>query len=89
MQMSQNEKINDVLNPSLHFDNDRNSSSSSSNEEETYLSGSKRTAVSLGNATNNFQYDLLLLLLITRPLPRDGGMAENHKAPGARKLPRA
>ena len=31
---------------------------------------------------------LLLLLLVTRPLPRDGGMAENHEAPEAGQLPR-
>ena len=30
----------------------------------------------------------LLLLLFTRPLPRDGGMAEDHGAPEAGKLPR-
>ncbi len=31
---------------------------------------------------------LLLLLLITRPLPGDGGMAEDHGAPEAGQLPR-
>ena len=31
---------------------------------------------------------LLLLLLFTRPLPRDGGMAEDYGAPEAGKLPR-
>ena len=31
---------------------------------------------------------LLLLLLITRPLSRDGGMAENHGTPEARQLSR-
>ena len=31
---------------------------------------------------------LLLLLLFTRPLPRDGGMAEDHGAPEAGQLPR-
>ena len=31
---------------------------------------------------------LLLLLLITRPLPRDRGIAEDHGAPEARQLPR-
>ena len=30
----------------------------------------------------------VLLLLVTRPLPRDGGMAEDHGAPEAEKLPR-
>ena len=29
-----------------------------------------------------------LLLLFTRPLPRDGGMAEDHGAPEAGQLPR-
>ena len=29
----------------------------------------------------------LLLLLFTRPLPRDGGMAEDHGAPEAGQLP--
>ena len=29
-----------------------------------------------------------LLLLITRPLPRDGGMAEDHGAPEAEQLSR-
>ena len=32
---------------------------------------------------------LLLLLLFTRPLPRDGDMAEDHGAPEARQIPRA
>ena len=32
---------------------------------------------------------LLLLLLITRPLPRDGARAEDHGAPEAGQLPRA
>ena len=31
---------------------------------------------------------LLLLLLFTRPLPRDGGMAEDHGTPEAGQLPR-
>ena len=31
---------------------------------------------------------LLLLLLVTRPLPRDGGMVEDHGAPEAGQLPR-
>ena len=31
---------------------------------------------------------LLLLLLVTRPIPRDGGMAEYHGAPEAGQLPR-
>ena len=31
---------------------------------------------------------LLLLLLITLPLPRDGGMAEDHGIPVAGQLPR-
>ena len=31
---------------------------------------------------------VLLLLLVTRPLPRDGGMAEDHGAPEAGQLPR-
>ena len=31
---------------------------------------------------------LLLLLLITRPLPRNRGMAEDHEAPEAGQLPR-
>ena len=30
----------------------------------------------------------LMLLLFTRPLPRDGGMAEDHGAPEAGQLPR-
>ena len=30
----------------------------------------------------------LLLLLVTRPLPRDGGMAEDHGAPESGQLPR-
>ena len=30
----------------------------------------------------------LLLLLFTRPLPRDGGMADDHGAPEAEQLPR-
>ena len=31
---------------------------------------------------------MLLLLLVTRPLPRDGGTAEDHGAPEAGQLPR-
>ena len=31
---------------------------------------------------------MMLLLLFTRPLPRDGGMAEDHGAPEAGQLPR-
>ena len=31
---------------------------------------------------------MLLLLLFTRPLPRDGGMAEDHEAPEAGQLSR-
>ena len=34
------------------------------------------------------EYVLLLLLLITRPFPRDGGMAEDHGAPEAGQLSR-
>ena len=30
----------------------------------------------------------ILLLLFTRPLPKDGGMAEDHGAPEAGQLPR-
>ena len=30
----------------------------------------------------------MLLLLVTRPLPRDGGMAEDHGAPKAGQLPK-
>ena len=33
-------------------------------------------------------FQTLLSLLFTRPLPRDGGMAEDHGAPEAGKLPR-
>ena len=33
-------------------------------------------------------FRLLLLLLVTRPLPRDGGMAEDHGATEAGKIPR-
>ena len=35
-----------------------------------------------------FSFILLFLLLVTRPLPRDGCMAENHRAPEAKQLPR-
>ena len=31
----------------------------------------------------------MLLLLVARPLPRDGGMAEDHGAPEAGQLPRS
>ena len=37
---------------------------------------------SLDNSRNN------MLLLFTRPLPRDGGMAEDHGPPEAGQLPR-
>ena len=36
----------------------------------------------------NVQKKPLLLLLFTRPLPRDGGMAENHGVPEAGQLPK-
>ena len=32
---------------------------------------------------------MLFLLLVTRPLPRDGGIAEDHGALNAGQLPRA
>ena len=37
---------------------------------------------------NIYCYGVKLLLLIARPLPRDGGMAEDHGAPEAGQLPR-
>ena len=37
---------------------------------------------------SNIYSPLALLLLVTRPLPRDGGMAEHHGAPEAWQLPR-
>ena len=37
---------------------------------------------------SNLLLSLLLLLLFTRPLPRDGGMAEDHGAPEAGQLPK-
>ena len=39
--------------------------------------------------TPGYNTMLLLLLLVTRPLPRNGGMAEDHGAPEAGQLPRA
>ena len=44
--------------------------------------GSK-TRVRVGSA-----YSVEMLLLVTRSLPRDGGMAEDHGAPEAGQLPR-
>ena len=38
--------------------------------------------------TSFLKLSLMLLLLVTRPLPRDGGMAEDHGAPEAGQLPR-
>ena len=38
--------------------------------------------------TNLIRFGTALLLLVTRPLPRDGGMAEDHGAPEAGQLPR-
>ena len=58
---------------------------------ETYRTpvfSSKRSqalSFSLPNSLNKLV--LLLLLLITRPLPRDGGMAEDHGASESGKLP--
>ena len=33
-------------------------------------------------------YSYMLLLLVTQPFPRDGGMAEDHEAPEAGQLSR-
>ena len=41
------------------------------------------------NALKDKSNNDMLLLLITRPLLRDGGMAEDHGAPRAGQLPRA
>ena len=52
-------------------------------------SQSKQTFLQLDQV--NFKEQVVpsfLLLLITRPLPRDGGMVEDHGAPEARQLPR-
>ena len=38
--------------------------------------------------TSTYEKQLLFLLLFIRPLPRDGGMVEDHGAPEARQLPR-
>ena len=35
-----------------------------------------------------YHFHNVMLLLFTRPLPRDGGMAEDHGAPEAGQLPR-
>ena len=35
-----------------------------------------------------YNFIVLLLLLITRPLPRDGSMAEDHGAPETGQVPR-
>ena len=43
---------------------------------------------SLSNAVKKSCRWNALLLLITRPLPRDGGMAEDHKAPEVEQLSR-
>ena len=32
---------------------------------------------------------VVVVVAVTRPLPRDGGMVENHRAPEAGQLPRA
>ena len=37
---------------------------------------------------NGFYSDTVMLLLFTRPLPSDGGMADDHGAPEAEQLPR-
>ena len=44
----------------------------------------------LGNCTYfaAIHKSLRWLLLVTRPLPRDGGMAEDHGSPEAGQLPR-
>ena len=39
-------------------------------------------------AVTSTERGTLLLLLFTRPLPRDGGMAEHHGAPEAEQLSR-
>ena len=44
--------------------------------------------VSYKNVTRCHRRPMLLLSLFTRPLPRDGGMAEDHGAPEAGQLSR-
>ena len=44
--------------------------------------------VAMGSPLGPALANILLLLLFTRPLPRDGGMAEDHGAPEAGQLPR-
>ena len=44
-----------------------------------------RTGIKLLDNKSNA---LMLLLLFTRPLPRDGGMEEDHGAPEAGQFPR-
>ena len=46
------------------------------------INSSKKLPTVLSN------YLIHMLLLVTRPLPRDGGMAEDHEAPEAGQLPR-
>ena len=54
------------------------------------LTTAKKLANTVGLFYASWRYNcelLLLLLLITRPLPRDGSMAEDHGAPEAGQLP--
>ena len=55
--------------------------------DETEITKQKYTSVLVGSLAAPNQ-TFLLLLLVTRPLPRDGGMAEHHGAPEAGQLSR-
>ena len=58
-------------------------------EEEEPATEQRREYTDLGlDLGEREEQVLLLLLLITRPLPRGGGMADNHGAPEAGQLPR-
>ena len=58
-------------------------------ENSTYLPTAKKTLQLLHLCAGGIRENLmLLLLLVIRPLPRDGGMAGDHGAPESGKLPR-
>ena len=40
------------------------------------------------NMFSTFSFVLPVVVVVTQPLPRDGGMAEDHGAPEAGQLPR-
>ena len=66
--------------------NDTNNSNRSIRSSSSMAAATSLLSAKPKSFSQDQQNDLLLL--VTRPLPRDGGMAEDHGAPEAGQLPR-